>query len=385
MYKFYGIILFIFLLILIYLLNMNNNQNQHNQYTQEGFDNLDDYINIPGVAFNSDSNNLINLDTPLSLENVLKQCNTDACKGITIISSNNPDSITSFYKIKDLNSSISRLQGSGSQRINAKKATSYIKRSVQNIDKLYLSEDTMRNQTFNICHGDMYLCVINNKLQFMNKYKIQAKKLINSTKFKISERPNNNIAIQDANTGKYIIHNFPSNDYLTLSEGSNVSNENSIFRITAFNQNGFVLKLVGFTDMYVSYSNHKDNKENNVIVTKIVAREDTKSAIFNFGLDIEDTEISLDNQPVEMYEVSNAPENVGLTQKDRLVIFKNKNSNIIDKQSAVLEDQNNKIKNLEMLHFSNIGDISREFAYQSAKLAFSKYMNETQQTVDNKK
>ena len=85
MYKIYGIIIFIFLLILIYLLNINN-QESGTQYIQEGFYALsDDYERIDGVGFNSNSDNITNLNTSLILEDVLKECNTDKCKGITII------------------------------------------------------------------------------------------------------------------------------------------------------------------------------------------------------------------------------------------------------------------------------------------------------------
>jgi hypothetical protein len=52
------------------------------------------------------------------------------------------------------------------------------------------------------------------------------------------------------------------------------------------------------------------------------------------------------------------------------------NNNYLDKQSIILENQNNRIKNMENVHFANISKIGREFANQSAKLALSKYMKE---------
>ena len=108
--------------------------------------------------------------------------------------------------------------------------------------------------------------------------------------------------------------------------------------------------------------------------------------VFNFGPDLEDKDITTEPEPTSnpLYESKPESDNT-VSQEERLNIFKNKNMNMLNKQSAILEDQNNKIKNLEFSHFSNIGDISREFAYQSARLAFSKYMNETQQAIDNKK
>ena len=386
MYKIYGIIIFIFLLILIYLLNINN-QESGTQYIQEGFYALsDDYERIDGVGFNSNSDNITNLNTSLILEDVLKECNTDKCKGITIIENDTDDSnnIKAFYKITNLDSSISQFQGIGNQRINAKKYVSYLKKSIPGIDKFYLSEDTMANQTFNICLGDMYLCVVNNQLQFMNKYKIQIKKLTDSTQFKISQRPNKNIAIQHVKTSKFIVHNFPSNNYLTLDNYNESNEQNSTFRMTSFNNNGFALKLSGFSDMYIFYNknqNTDNNNESNIMVVKIKDKDNLKAGIFKFGLDLEiiDTKSIGEVEPTESpLQVKSSDDNT-LTQQDRLVIFKNKNSSILEKQNAVLEDQTDKIKGLEMLHFSNIGDISREFAHQSARLAFSKYLTETQQ------
>jgi hypothetical protein len=357
---------------------------------QEGFYNTnlaDNYVQIQGVAFNSNSSNLIKLKSPLPLEDVLKNCNSDSCNGIVIVDSDNLNEINSFYKITDLKSSISQFQGSGNQRLEGAKSVSYIKKSIPSIDKFYLSKDTMSGQTFNICYNDMYLCVVNNKLQFMNQYKIQINKLTKATQFRITDRPNKNIAIQDAVSGKYITHNFPNNNYLSLSSQQDANDKNSTFRMTSFNNSGFALKLFGFSDMYIKFNDTNDNNDkNNIKVGKIINKNQASLGIFNFGLNLEDKDITKEPEPTNNPSYESKPENDNtVSQEERLNMFKNKNMNMLNKQSAILEDQNNKIKNLEFSHFSNIGDISREFAYQSARLAFSKYMNETQQAIDNKK
>ena len=58
-----------------------------------------------------------------------------------------------------------------------------------------------------------------------------------------------------------------------LPFSNNVSNDNSTFRMTSFDNNGFALKLSGFTDMYI-FSNESTFKESKDI-------KQLKDEIFN--------------------------------------------------------------------------------------------------------
>jgi hypothetical protein len=424
-YKLYGVFLFIIILVLIYLLNRNvSKYNNVIEKINEGFgneedtdvDNVEDnYKELDNVYF--DLTKLIKLQTPLTLNGILKKCNSDKkCKGITILKNEStsenvslPENETynKYYLIIDTKSSYSLLQGSGEQRYVATNYKTYLKKTVPGSEKLVLSDDTIESQFFTIrCKGNMLMGVKNNQLCGINKYTVQIDQLYDNIKIKIVNGlyGDGNISIKlynnNVNDNMYITHNYPSNRKLILkkiteSDGDEIKKKATFRVVSGLLKEGFTIKILEYDNMYIKLSGN-NNKIDYMTIDKILNDNDISikdlvelknSATFYFNPDIEvittpNSNINeLNDKITEVNDNidSNENEEVSvstITQEEKIRRLKNKNINSLDRQSLLLENQNKKIKDMELLHFSNIGKVSREFANQSAKLALAKYIKE---------
>jgi hypothetical protein len=70
--------------------------------------------------------------------------------------------------------------------------------------------------------------------------------------------------------------------------------------------------------------------------------------------------------------------------QDKIKKMRSKNLYTLDKQSNLLENQTNTINDYNFTQKTDISDISREFANQSANLALTKYLEE-KNDIDNLK
>ncbi len=423
MYKIYGVSLFIILLLLIYLLNRKNDININ---IEEGFTTINDYVFLNKTVFNSSFSNENRVDPLATVEEILDSDsvkNDKLCLGITIPfdynSNNNNQKVGLYYKIYDTENCYSSLVGSGEQRNNALNYKTYIKKNVYNGNRQCLTEDDLSNSFFTIQNtNDMYLCIdSNNNLVSLNKFKIQLDNLYDNTKFKIVSglygRGNISITFTTKNGDiLYLTHNFPSSKQLSFQKRSSddsidVKKRSSFRLVSGLSKNGFSIKLFGITDTYIKLMG-KNTKSDSVIVDRIILNyssyngiptsnpkdvainQDTikkELASFKFApeLIITETSPSSTSQPgkyipnYDLLDEENAEEIKKISKvskEEKVRLLKNKNINYLDKQSMILENQNNRIKDMENLHFANISKIGREFANQSARLALSKYIKE---------
>lgn len=404
MYKIYGVSLFIILLLLIYLLNRKNVKNID---IEEGFTTTDDYIILNKSVFRSSLSDPITVNPLATVDQILDSDTVKddkLCLGITIpydyISTDNNQQVALYYKIYDTINCDSSLVGSGEQRNNALNYKTYIKKSVYTGNRQCLTEYDLSKSTFTIQNtNDMYLCInSDNNLVSMNKFKIQIDNLYDNTKFIFESGlyGKGNVSIKfTTSTGDvlYLIHNFPSTKQLSFQKISSTDSidikKRASFRlVSGLSNQGFSIKLFGLTDTYIKVMG-KDTKTDSVIVDRIILNNDSQDQVkkeqtsFKFSSEIiKSIPTPTNGKYIPDYDVLNE-ENDEETKKiskvskgEKVRLLKNKNNNYLDKQSIVLENQNNRIKNMENVHFANISNIGREFANQSARLALSKYMKE---------
>jgi hypothetical protein len=401
-YKLYAIFLFIIILVLIYLLNRTpTDYNELIEEIKEGFE-VDDYIELDNVYF--DLSNIVNLSEETNIEDILKKVDIDKkCNGITVLKST-ANTYNKYYKITNLNSSYSELQGSGEQRLNSTKYKTYIKKSVAGSSKLLITKDNIESNFFNIRgKSNMYMGIKDDHLCGINKSEVQISNLYDNVKLKFVNGlyGTDNISIRLYNNNlpndMYITHNYPVNRKLTLkkitlTDGDEIKKKASFRVLSGLTQEGISFKILGFENIYFKLAGN-NNKIDSIIVEKILNDRDRnaneliqlqKLATFYFSPDIEvinpGTNINdlatnlMANDMTTNNEDDNSVSSV--TKEDKIRILKNKNMNSLEKQSFIIDTQNKKIKDMELLHFSNIGKIGREFANQSAKLALAKYLTE---------
>lgn len=421
MYKIYGVSLFIILLLLIYLLNRKIETD-----IEEGFSTIDDYVILNKAVFNDSLTNPFTVNPLATIKEIL---NSDEikddklCLGIIIpFDYNSKDSnqkVALYYKIYDTENCYTSIVGSGEERNNALNYKTYIKKSVYDNNRKCLTEDDLSKSNFTIQNiNDMYLCVdANNNLVSLNKFKVQIDNLYVNTKFKFVSglHGKGNVSIQFIDKKGdilYLTHNFPSTKQLSFikissDDGMDVKKRASFRLVSGLSGKGFSIKLFGITDTYIKLMG-KNSKSDSVIVERVILnystynnisikdkndikiKEDTikkELASFKFGPEIIIINPSPSSTPqsgkyIPNYDLLNETDDYEtkkiskISKEDKIKILKNKNNNYLDKQSIILENQNNRIKNMENVHFANISKIGREFANQSAKLALSKYMKE---------
>ncbi len=249
----------------------------------------------------------------------------------------------------------------------------------------------------------MYLYMnLENNLASINKFKVQIDNLYNNTKFTFVNglygKGNVSIKCNDLKGNSlYLIHNFPSRKQLSFQK---ISSDDSVdikkrasFRlVSGLSGNGFSIKLFGITDTYIKVIG-SNRKNDTVIADRIILNNDNTDIVkkelasFRFTSEIIRTNptpsgTEKPDKYIPNYDVLNEENDEEtakiskVTKEEKIKLLKNKNINYLDKQSMILENQNNRIKNMENVHFVNINKIGREFANQSAKLALSKYMKE---------
>ena len=405
MYKIYGVSLFIILLLLIYLLNRKIEKD-----IEEGFSTLDDYVILNKTVFEDGFRNPKIVNSSTTIEEILDSDDVKddkLCLGILIPfdynSKESNSKVVLYYKIYDIKNNYTSIVGSGEQRNNALNYKTYIKKLVYDNNIKSLTEDDLNKSNFTIQNmNDMYLCVDdNNNLVSLNKFKIQIDNLYDNTKFKFVSglygRGNVSIQFTDKKGDiLYLTHNFPTTQEVSFikiaaDDSIDVKKRASFRLVYGLSGQGFSIKLFGITDTYIKVMG-KNNKNDSVMIDRIILNDnqDTiKKELSSFKFSSEIIKIQQSPSPspqsgkyIPNYDLLNETDDdeakniAKVTKEDKIRLLKNKNNNHLDKQSIILENQNNRIKNMENVHFANISKIGREFANQSAKLALSKYMKE---------
>jgi hypothetical protein len=383
----YGVVLFLILLGLIYLLNKKNNVIID---IEEGFKGVvDNFITYEQAYFDLD--NKFPLDEKIKTkDDVLNSCMKDKnCMGITFDDDN-------YYIIKNINTCYSSLLGSGIQKADAKNYTTYLKKSVPLSDKLCLTSAT-RGSFFTIgSKNNLYLCAIDNQLYGVDKNKIQFNKISDNSRFKIvsglyssSTNPTISFKLESGTSSSnlYISHNFPRSKNIILKEiksgDSEVVKKSATFRLVGgLSNEGFSIKLLDIPNTFLRFETQKNNTR--VIATTIENKNNIETndlATFYMMKEIEKVDITPESIEEETKhtiddEVEDEMPVSSITKEEKIKRMKNKNMSVLEKQTMLLEEQNKKINNMELVHLGNIGKISREFANQSAQLALGKYLKE---------
>jgi hypothetical protein len=370
-HQIYGVILFAFILILIYLLNrINFNEGFENNIESIYIDNFNIYDN---VYF--DTNKEIK---NISFDNALLKCMNDTqCLGIT-----KDKTKDIFYEINNIGICKTSYQGSDLEKDRSKNYITYIKKSIDNNMLSCITDDTM-NKIISIQTSDLKVWVVkNNKIELSSIAKVDVNNEFNLTKFKLVKGLSgfNTVSIKFEISGfpdTYVINEYPKKAYLSLKEitgnQEDLKKSASFKIVNGLDKQGFSIKIIGFPNMFITGMNIGENK--NIIGVSMVENEDMINASFY----IKD-ELSTDYIKNNNLESSKPNENLDdiadFSVQEKIKKMRTKNLYNLDKQSNLLDNQTNIINNYNFIHKNNIGDISREFANQSANLALSKYLEE---------
>ncbi len=377
-HQIYGVILFAFILILIYLLNRMKSKEGFVTPSGSLLDNFDIYDN---VYFDNDKQ-LRNT----TMDNALSKCmNNNQCLGIT---KHKTEDI--FYEITNIDVCKTPYQGSDLEKDESTKYITYLKKSV-NKDTLSCVSDNIMDTIVSIHSDNLKVWnVRDSKIELSSIARIDANNEFNLTRFKLVKGlyGRNTVSIKLEVRGfpnTYVVNEYPKKTYLMVKEiGDNSSTElkkSASFRIVnSMSKSGFSIKIIGFPDMIISSINLGENKS--LLGISLAENEDAKSATFmiksELSVDyIKNNDMEADNQK-DMSEM----DDFGL--QDKIKKMRTKNLYTLDKQSNILENQTNMINNYNFTQKTDISDISRAFANQSANLALSKYLEE-KYDIDNLK
>lgn len=363
-HQIYGVILFAFILILIYLLNRMKSKEGFEELSSL-IDNFDIYDN---VYFDNDKQ-----IRNVTLNNALSKCiNNNQCLGITKHKTKDI-----FYEITNIDVCKTSYQGSDLEKDESKNYTTYLKKTV-NKDGLSCISDNIMNKNISIHSSNLKVwSVKNDKIELISIAKVDVNNQFNLTKFKIVEglygKNTVSIKFQDS----YVINEYPRKTYLSVKEINDNSSmdlkKSASFRIiNSASKYGFSIKIIGFPDMIVSSINIGENQ--NVLGISLVDDEDATSTTFMIKSELSSEYIKKNDMEASNQKDMNEMDDFGL--QDKIKKIKTKNLYTLDKQSNLLENQTSMINNYNFTQKTNISDISREFANQSANLALSKYLEE---------
>ena len=403
-----GIIIFISILLFIYSINSYNRNNwkNYNNKNIEGFT-----LNELGrnrELYHEVSNSYFGLDEKHKLESVtlneaMEKCNIrNDCLGITRKNTTqrfNPDEREDYYIIRDTGRCRTKYFGSAFEKNEASKYTSYIKKSVGNVESLCITDETIdKGMKVSIESNDNLIVLglnetnnINPNIVGYSKPSIKVNNLYPLTSFKIVKGlvGDGTISIQHADDkykSFYVSHNFPKTNHITLKQVR--TNQKDLARMATFRivpslnkKGGFSLRLLDFPDVYVRLEGNKRNNDNLMVAPRkgLGTNEFNNHSTFNIRNELNQT--SFDDMESSETTGKNILEddenNVNiLNPQDKFRIMKNKNLFTLDKQSVILENQNKKLRDFSFIHSGNINKIGREFAKQSADIALSKFLED---------
>ncbi len=365
-HQIYGVILFAFILILIYLLN----RSQHEGFTDPNY--LDNFNIYDNVYF--DTNKEIK---NISLENALLKCmNDNQCLAITKDKTKNI-----FYEISNIDLCKTSYQGSDLEKDKSKNYITYIKKTVDNNSLSCITDDNM-NKIISIQTNDLKAWVVkDNKIELSSISRVDINNEFNLTKFKLVKGLYgvNTVSIKFEISGfpdTYIINEYPKKTHLSLKEIKDNQQDlkkNASFKIVnGLNKSGLSIKIIGFPNMFITGMSIGENK--NIMGVSQIEDEDINNATFYIKEELSKDYIKKND--MESSTDKEKEEGNDFNLQEKVKKMRTKNLYTLDKQSNLLENQNNTINNYSFIHKTNIGNIGREFASQSADLALSKYLEE---------
>jgi hypothetical protein len=370
-HQIYGVILFAFILILIYLLNrINSNEGFENNTETSYIDNFNIYDN---VYF--DTNKEIK---NISLENALLKCiNNNQCLAIT------KDKIKNiFYEISNIDLCKTSYQGSTLENDMSKNYITYIKKTVDNNSLSCITDDSM-NKIISIQTSDLKTWIVKDtKIELSSIAKVDANNEFNLTKFKLVKGlyGKNTVSIKFDLSGfpdTYVVNEYPKKTHLSLkqiTDNQQSLQKSASFKIVnGFSKSGFSIRVIGFPNMFISGMSVGENK--NIIGVSMVENEDMINATFYIKGELS-TDYIKNNDMESNKPNENTDDIADFGVQEKVKKMRTKNLYTLDKQSNLIENQNNIINNYNFIHKTNIGDIGRAFANQSADLALSKYLEE---------
>jgi hypothetical protein len=232
--------------------------------------------------------------------------------------------------------------------------------------------------------------VKNNKIELSTISRVDANNEFNLTKFKLVTGlyGKNTVSIKFEISGfpnAYIVSEYPKKTYLLVKEiNDNAPNDlkkSASFKIVnGFIKSGFSIKIIGFPDMFVSSIKMGDNKS--MVGISMVENEDMQNATFYIKSQLSTDYIKNNELEINSEKEMGDMDEFGI--QDKIKKMRSKNLYTLDKQSNLLENQTNTINDYNFTQKTDISDISREFANQSANLALTKYLEE-KNDIDNLK
>jgi hypothetical protein len=394
-HKTYGILLFLGLLVFFYLLNFRNN-NKVNE-VNEGFTGLktDSYVEYKNTYLHLDDKKDVKWNDQ-TLEKCLEMCSNDkGCYGITRQVTDSDNSPADCYpiNINNLSKCQTSYQGSGEERTKALNYKTFIKKSLEDHEHLCLASNNLNRGVSIKNANDIYWLIEDDKIfGYSNNY-IEINELYPRAAFRIVEglHGNGTISFQSLlskNMNKYLVHNYPRKDQLYLEDNLKTPEYNlraSFRAINGLKGNGFSLKILKSPEVYVKFEG-KTSKRDRLIVTPIENDEqirDMSTFYFHDQLDKSNVEESKESNDESIIQ-DDAPRII--TPLEKIKKVKTKNLHDLEKQKALLENQNQQILDFDFSQASRVSYIGRELAKQASHVELGNYLKEQEdvQILDRK-